>query len=237
MLIKIFKRILPIAFLFLLVFEIQRSFTEFPRISTPTLSSNVPISVSNSLDIYSYFKDASVFFYFTTLSNIFFVLILVLSWTLNIKINKYIKLASLTYMIITGIVFWTSIAPFFNWGANSYFDFMSIHEHLLVVLMALVWYHFEKERDLKLSKSFGVSMIFPIVYLLVAIIIQAVSNGEVAIYPFLNFKNIFGLDLSLGLSIFIGILIIISIALGIWLISYLYISPRLSRALNRIFKK
>ncbi len=211
------KFIVPILFLFLLVFDIQCGFTDFPKIVIHIQEGSTAHALYEASSIYDIFGDWNTFAYFTTLSNILFVLTFVASWTLRIKVSKYWINAVMIYLLITFTIFWAAISPYMPWGQNHYYDFISIHEHFVVILAGGVFWFFSKGEKLSIKRQFGISMIFPLLYLLFALIIYGV--WKVGIYPFLDLMNYFSLNLDIGVSIFISIMTIIAIGIVIFLLS------------------
>lgn len=75
----IIKMLVPLVFLFMLIFEIQRSFTGFPKIIIHVVAGSTMDKLHQSTSIYDVLGDWNVFAYFTTLSHILFVLTFVLA--------------------------------------------------------------------------------------------------------------------------------------------------------------
>lgn len=216
--INVLKRCLPVVFIFLFIFEFQRSFSLFPKIYITIEVGSIQDKLTQGVSIYDVLGSWNTLAYFTVLSNLFFVLVFFCGWTLKLKIPSWIILASFVYMFITFLVFWTSIAPFLPWGQNSYYDFINVHEHLIVFLMCALFYFNSKITKLPLLKTYCLVMIFPICYLLFTTILYAATTA--AVYPFLNYGDYFSLHMPLGVSIFVTLLTIGAIAVLFFIYCY-----------------
>lgn len=227
--ISIIKVVIALFFLFFLIFELQRSFTSFPRVVIYIVAGSTADKLSQGTSIYDVLGDWNTFAYFTTWTNILFTLTFLIASILefkNIKVSKYWINAIWIYSVITFVVFWTTIAPYMPWGQNSYLDYTNIHEHFIVILGCGVFWWFNRASDLKIKKQMIVSLIFPIIYLIVAIIIFIV--GRVGVYPFLNFEDYFSLGIGTVGSVFLCLLTILIILGVIILASCLLANPKLA---------
>lgn len=227
---KVLKISIAIIFLFILIFNTQQWFTKFPSIKIYVTDKQINLAGSKSLrDI---FGSISPIFYFTNISNILVISLLVLSWIFNIKVNKYYKLATYTYMTITLIVFWTVLAWMLPWGQSSFLDFEMIWEHMIVfMVMCLFHYLDEKEFYESKTKSFLFVMVFPVIYLIFGIMVFEI--GGVKIYPFFNIKDPFVWDIPFGWNLIVGILTIISIAFVFVFVSWLFIKSNNNFSKNK----
>lgn len=215
---KLFYRIPIVIFMvFWLIVDTIQPWTKWPEIHLTISSKQASLSESVSID--KYLGNWSIFFYFTLITNIIVVAVVVASWIFKFKFTKQWKLMVVVYSIITFVVFWTSLAPFMPWGQNWYFDFIYIYEHGIVFLLFAFWF-WESDTKVKETKFKYLKLfIVPGIYLLAQIIFYVVIDGKVATYPFLNFKNYFDLNLNEGLSIFLGAITTIAI-LGIGALIY-----------------
>ncbi|WP_127942950.1 hypothetical protein [Mycoplasma sp. ATU-Cv-703] len=190
------------------IIETFRSVTHWPHVSLDLTSDEIDALQSlNVRDIFGAF--GSQFVYFTIITNFIFVVTLALSWIGHVKINSYWKTAVMVYLSVTGIVFFLFIAPMVKWGQSAYFDFTLIHEHLIVVLVGIWWFAVTPGAtpNLKLEwrKSLTVTMVIPLFYMAFTIGLYAATQGNVAVYAFLNFLNVFNLKLPVAYSLLISI--------------------------------
>lgn len=197
---KLFYQVPIVVFLlFWLIVDCLHPWTEWPLVQLNF--SDKQESMSESVSIYKYLGNWSIFFYFTILTNIIVVCVITLSWIFKVKFTREFKMIIATYSIITAGVFWSSLAPFMPWGQNWYFDFIYVHEHSLIFIIFAFWMwdspKNEKEMKWKWWKLFS----FPLIYLVAQVIFYAAIKGEVATYPFIHFKDFFDLGLPLGWSI------------------------------------
>ncbi len=216
---------MAVAMLFMLIIDIQYSFTGWPRqtiIITPDQD-----KILQSISIHNYLGDWSVFAYFTMLSNCVAVVSIVLCWIFNIKMKAQYRNAAFIYMLVTAIIFWIAIAPIMPWGSSSYFDFIYVYEHLLAVMLTGLWWFSYKPETIGFKQGIKAVLWLPGLYLAFSIIFYISINGKVAIYPFLNFANMFNLNLPIFGSIVLAIVIItlvISLFVALsWLVNYLNI--------------
>lgn len=84
--INVLKRCLPVVFIFLFIFEFQRSFSLFPKIYITIEVGSIQDKLTQGVSIYDVLGSWNTLAYFTVLSNLFFVLVFFL-W-LNIKIKN-----------------------------------------------------------------------------------------------------------------------------------------------------
>lgn len=204
-------RIVLIIFSFILVsitiVEILRSVTNWPKVILK-LDPNQG-SIAKTMSIWDYLPDILVpLAYFTTWTNIqvfgslFLTIVFKKEFSMSHKIGIMLN-ASLTFF-----VFAIFLAPLLPWGQNAWFDFIYIHEHLLMFIIALVWFYFSigKERT-KLKKTVWSGLSMPLIYLVVSTGIYIFTG--VAVYPFINYLNIFNLHLHYIASYYLTILFII----------------------------
>ena len=211
----------------ILILEMQRHWTNTPGYTLYINADSVQGKLARGTSIGDYLHEWSTFAYFTTWSNIVFVLPFTVIALLNIKVPTRFKMMFTTYLTITFFVFWTSLAPFLPWGQSSYFDFISIYEHCIPFFICIVWSFANRTEAIKKEKSsYLYMMILPIVYLVFIIIFSIAIKFDVSVYPFLNFKNWFGLDLSIGVSVLMSIISIGVCALififTFWLVVFIF---------------
>lgn len=215
---KLFYQVPIVAFiLFWLIVDCIHPWTNWPRVTLHI--SDKQESMSESISIYKYLGNWSIFFYFTVITNIIVVVVITISWIFRIKFTKEFKMIIATYSIITAGVFWTSLAPFLPWGQNWYFDFIYIHQHSLIFIIYAFWMWDSPTKKKKSKYTWWKLFSFPLVYLLMQIIFYASIDGKVAAYPFLHFKNFFDLNLPLGWSILLGVVVTGAIA-GLFALIY-----------------
>lgn len=220
--ISVFVSTVLIAFLIL---ETQRQWTRVPSVQYTIPAGSVQEKLSQGTSIYTYLHNWSTFAYFTTLSNFIFIIPYAYCSIMKKKMPNNIKLAFMTYLLITFVVFWTSIAPFLPWGQSSYFDFISVYEHSFPLIICVMWLMTSERK--KEKPSWLILMVYPIIYLVFTLIFSIAINFDVAVYPFLNFTNWFGLDLNVYLSVFLTIISILVCAIGIlfiyWILNKIYL--------------
>ena len=194
----------------LLILELQRHWTGVPGYTLYIKTDSIQEKLAKGTSIGDYLHEWSTFAYFTSWSNFAFVIPFALITFLNFKLPAKFKMMFTSYLAITFVIFWTSLAPFLPWGQSSYFDFISIYEHCIPFFISIVWAFLSKEKSIKKEKSsFIYMMIIPVVYLIFIIVFSIVINFDVAVYPFLNFKNWFGLEVPLWSSILLTIISIV----------------------------
>lgn len=215
---KLFYRIPILLFvLFWLIINIIQPWVDWPKVTL--VISDKQESMSQSLDLYKYLGNWSIFFYFTVLTNIIVVGAIFISYAFNIKFSKETKTIIGVYSIITAGVFWISLAPFLPWGQSWYFDFIYIHDHSIIFIIYAFWcWDSETKKDNARYKWWRL-FTFPLIYLVVQVIFYITVEHEVATYPFLHFRNYFDLGLPLAWSIILCILTIAAIA-GLFALIY-----------------
>ena len=211
----------------ILTLEMQRHWTGVPSYTFYIKEGSVQDNLAKGTNIGDHLHEWSTFAYFTSWSNFVFVIPFAIIVFLNIKIKAKYKMMFTTYLTITFVIFWTSLAPFLPWGQSSYFDFISIYEHCIPFLICLVWTFANGRKAIKKEKSSYLQMmIIPIVYLIFITVFSIAIRFDVAVYPFLNFKNWFELNLSIGVSTLLSIISVIVCAFifmfTFWLLTFVY---------------
>ncbi|WKX02294.1 hypothetical protein [Candidatus Mycoplasma mahonii] len=215
---NILKTTIAIVFATLLIMDLIRPITHWPKVElyyTPTQAVFYKtISISN------YLGKWSAFAYFTVLSNIIATTGILLSWVFRFKIKSRVRLMILTYMIITSLVFWTSLAPLLPWGQSAYFDFDSVNQHL-VALIVTAWWAFSDKDEETVKYKYVWIFLFPVLYFIFNLMFYIFTTDHIVIYPFLKFDNWFSYNFSLSISITCTILSIVGIAILFILIYWL----------------
>lgn len=211
--------------------EFSRGWTDFPKVRFTVVENSVQGKLLKVSTISDYMENFSTLAYFTTLSNAIFVFTFFIG--LFIKISKRVRLIVLTYMLITMVVFWTSLAPYLAWGQSTWFDYICVHEHTITPVICIAWAVLAKREIVK--GGYKRIFIFPVLYLIEMIVITIVAHGEVSVYPFINFTNWFALDLGTAASTTLAIVSILVASFVIWLVYWLMV--KLNNYLTRRYEQ
>ena len=210
------KILVPALFLLFTIWEFQRWYSNFPDFSSyydDLEISETQERMKETVDVYGSFGPSSSLLYFTIQTNFIVAGVVFVSWTLGIKVHRYIRAIATLDMTITFGIFWLLLAPFLPWGQRPYIDFVNVVQHFLAFLL-VVWWNLSSKQEEITNKKKGLLylMIHPFLYLILMFIVYNVSTPQVAVYPFFFFRDPFTLGLSLGLSYALsGFLIIVMI--------------------------
>lgn len=170
-----------------------------------------------------WYSNLILWFYFTFISNVMGFL-MALFWIFklikNERIQKFWQNLATVNLTITLIVYWAALFPLgqptnvFNWFSNMFV-------HLVVPILAILAFIVENvlsknNIQFHLWKTAGWSMLFPLGWLAIAVIIYVSLNCDTgaAIYPFLDFAHN---------PVWMSCLFLIGIGLAYFWITVLYI--------------
>lgn len=203
--------------------EFIRPATNWPNTIATVNQDQTEIYFSD--DIWSKFGSfGAQFAFFTNWTNWLFIGTIIYGWIFQKYINSYWKNALSTYLLITTIIFFMILSPFLKWGKSMWVDYIWIHEHFLV---SIAWFIYilttPTVRIKSWKKSVWITLSVPLVYFFFTLGIYINSNFTIAIYPFLNFANIFNLNLSIFNSILLSIIVIFIIICGFLTTNFLFL--------------
>ena len=180
--------------------EFARSWTRWPKIDySSVIVTDLQRDLLSVANLDYYFGHYYSFAFFTFWSNAAVVFFIVLCWIFRFKMKTELKAMFFSYLFIAVIGFWAFIAPFWAWGFSTWYDFIAIWEHGIILIFALAWL-FSDINLKKLEDKFYKGTAFPFLYLLMNISAFIFVHQNAVAYPFLNFANWFGLGLPLWIS-------------------------------------
>lgn len=163
------------------------------------------------------------FAFFTNWVNWLFIATIIYGWMFGKYLNPYWKNALSVYLLITTIIFFTILSPFLLWGESIWLDFIWIHEHFLVTCSWLIYIFSSNTIRIKSwVKSIWITLSLPIIYFIFTLGIYIGYNFQIAVYPFLNYGNLFSLNWPLWQSAIISVILLIVIILGFVTTNYLF---------------